>query len=482
MLHTKLLRREQEGRPIRVGVVGAGTFGTQIIAQTCRMQGMRIAAVADLRPERGLRALELGGIERGVVRRADSASDIDEAIAADCPAVTTSVGAMLASRIDVVIEATGSPEAGASHAHAAIEARKHVVMVTVEADVVVGRLLKERADAAGVMYSLAYGDEPALAAELCDWARALGFRVIAAGKGTRFVPEFRTATPDDVPRLYGFSGTDYNAQVFCSFLDGTKHAIEMAALANATGLTVDVRGLHFPAPDLRELADVLCHRKHGGILETEGVVEAVSAMRPDGTWVDRNVRGGVFAVVEAPDGFAPDSLGAYGDIIGMQIGQRSRHLVIYRPQHFVGHEVPIGVARMMLGGEPAAFPVGHRCDVVAVAKKRLPPGTTLDGEGGYCVAGVVERAEVARAENLVPIGLTGGAEVVREVPAGAAVTYDDVRLRDSFIRELRRRQDEALSYPGRGCGRAVAPPARQPDKPRPAPPGRHVIPGTGACG
>jgi predicted homoserine dehydrogenase-like protein len=445
VLHTKLLHREQEGRPIRVGLIGAGTFGTQIVAQTCRMKGMRISAIADLQPERGLRALELGGIERGAVRHADTASDIDHAIADDRPAVTTCVDELLASRIDVVIEATGNPEAGARHAWNAIEARKHLVMVTVEADVVVGRLLKERADAAGVLYSLAYGDEPALAAEVCDWARSLGFRVVAAGKGTRFIPEFRTATPDDVPRLYGFSGKDYNAQVFCSFLDGTKHAIEMAALANATGLTVDVRGMHFPAVDLGELPDLLCHRRHGGILETEGVVEAISAMRPDWTYVERNLRGGVYAVVKAPNGFAADSLGAYGDIIGMHIGKRSRHLLIYRPQHFVGHEAPIGVARMMLSGEPVGFPVGHTCDVVAVAKKRLPVGTTLDGEGGYCVAGVVERAAVARAENLVPIGLTGSAEVVREVSAGAALTYDDVRLRDSFIRELRRQQDETVS-------------------------------------
>jgi predicted homoserine dehydrogenase-like protein len=466
VLHTKLLRREQEGRPIRVGVIGAGTFGTQIIAQTCRMRGMRISAVADLQPERGLRALELGGVDRDAVPCADAASDIDRAIAADRPAVTTSADALLASQIDVVIEATGNPEAGATHAHAAIEARKHVVMVTVETDVVVGRLLKERADAAGVMYSLAYGDEPALAAELCDWARSLGFRVIAAGKGTRFVPEFRTATPDDVPRLYGFTGKDYNAQVFCSFLDGTKHAIEMAALANATRLTADVRGMHFAALDLRELPDALCHRKYGGILETEGVVEAVSAMRADGTYVERNVRGGVYAVVEAPDGFAADSLGAYGDIIGMQIGKRSRHLVIYRPQHFVGHEVPIGVARMVFDGEPTAFPVGHFCDVVAVAKKPLPVGTVLDGEGGYCVSGVVERAEIARAENLVPIGLSGGAEVVREIRAGAAVTYDDVRLRDSFIRELRRQQDEA-PHTGRASGAGVGALARQPGTPRP---------------
>lgn len=441
MLHHQLVARERDGRPIRVGIIGAGTFGTQIIAQLRRIPGMRASVIAELQPERAASALRLGGANPSDIRSAKSANEIDDAIKADRPAVVGDVSSLLESQIDVVIEATGNPEVGAHHACAAIAARKHLVMVTVEADVVVGKTLKEQADRAGVMYSLAYGDEPALAVELCDWARTLGMRVIAAGKGTRFIPEFRTANPDDTARLYGFAGKDYNAQVFCSFLDGTKHAIEMAALANAAGLTVDVRGMHFQALDVRELPNVLCHRRHGGILETEGVVEAVSVMRPDQTYVERGLRGGVYAVVEAPDSFTADSLGAYGEIIGMQIGKQSRHLLIYRPQHFVGHEVPIGVARMILHGETSGFPIAHQCDVIAVAKKKLPAGTMLDGEGGYCVAGVLERAAVARAEGLVPIGLTGGSQVLRDVEPGAAISYDDVALRNTKLSALRRQQD-----------------------------------------
>lgn len=443
MLFERLLERERTGSPIRVGIIGAGTFGTQIIAQVCRMRGMRISAIADLVPERAIRALQAGGVDPARVVTAATASDIGRALAADRPAVAQSVDELLASDVEIVIEATGNPEAGAQHACDVIAARKHLVMVTVEADVVIGGLLKRKADEAGVMYSMAYGDEPALAVELCDWARALGFRVIAAGKGTRFIPAFRQANPDDVPRLYGFSGKDYNAQVFCSFLDGTKHAIEMCALANATGLTVDVRGMHFRAIDLRELPDVLCHERHGGILRTEGVVEAISAMREDETYVERNLRGGMYAVVEAPDNQAAESLATYGAIIGMIIGQRSRHLMIYRPQHFVGHEVPIGIARMMLLGETVGQPLHHSCDVVCVAKKTLRAGTTLDGEGGYCVAGLLERAETARSENLVPIGLTGRALVTREIKAGELVTYDNVQLRETLALQLRRELDRA---------------------------------------
>jgi predicted homoserine dehydrogenase-like protein len=438
MIYQRLAELQRRGTPFQIGIIGAGTFGTQIIAQVCRMQGMRIAAVAEIVPEKAIAAFKAGGVAPACVKSASSEREIDAAIQAGQPAVTGSVEALLGSRIDIVIEATGNPNLGARHGSAAIEHRKHVVMVTVEADVVVGHLLRQRAVAAGVVYSLAYGDEPALAAELCDWGRTLGFRVIAAGKGTRFIPAFRKANPDDVPRLYGFSGKDYNAQVFCSFLDGTKHSIEMAALANATGLSVDVRGMHFPAVDLRELPNVLCHTRHGGILQSEGVVEAVSAMRADETYVERNVRGGVFAVLEAPDNQAAESLATYGDIIGMMIGKRSRHVLIYRPQHFVGHEVAIGVARLLLFGEAVAAPIEHTCEVIAAAKKRLAPGTILDGEGGYCVYGMLEKAEIAADQNLVPIGLTGCAKVVSEIPEDGLITFDNVEVLDSPAFRMRR--------------------------------------------
>ena len=258
-------------------------------------------------------------------------------------------------------------------------------MVTVEADVVVGVQLKRLADDAGVLYGAAYGDEPALAFELWDWARTLGFRVVAAGKSTRFKTAFRKATPDDVPRMYGFTGDDYNAQMFGSFLDGTKHAIEMAALANMTGLVPDIRGMHFPAADLREIPDILCHRDKGGILQREGIVEAVSSVDSDDNEVERSLRGGLYCVVDGPTPFTIESLGSYGEIIGMVIGRRSGYAMIYRPQHWVGHEMPVSVARMMLNGETCGSPIGQFAEVVAAAKKPLPAGTVLDGEGGYCV-------------------------------------------------------------------------------------------------
>ena len=440
MLSQRLQELETQRRPIEVGVIGAGVFGTQIIAQIGRMAGMRVAVVADLNLERAARALVLGGADPGRIQRATSVEAIEQARQARLPAVTPQAEALLASGVDVVVEATGIPEAGGLHADLAIQHHKHLVMVTVEADVLIGYSLRQRAAEAGLLYSLAYGDEPALACELVDWARTLGFTVIAAGKGTRFKTAFREANPDDVPRLYGFTGTDYNAQVFCSFLDGTKHSIEMAALSNATGLPPDVRGLHFPSVDLRHIPDVLCHTRHGGILQNEGVVEAVSSIDADDHPVERSLRGGVFAVVAA-DAYVIDSLASYGEIIGMFIGQQSRHALIYRPQHMIGHEVPLGIARLMVYGHISGAPVTHTAEVVSLAKKPLAPGTVLDGEGGFSLYGVIERATVARAENLLPVGLSRGAVLTRAKATHDPITLEDVELPDTHLLRLWRQQE-----------------------------------------
>ena len=444
MLYDRLEKLQADDQPIQVGIIGAGTFGTQIITRICQMQGMRIAASADLIMERGAAALQTGGVPQDAITVCDTPASINDAMRQRQFAVTDDPAAIIGSDVDVVVEATGNAEAGAQHGFDAIAASKHLVMVTIEADVVVGATLRQLADQAGTIYSLAYGDEPALAIELYEWARTLGFRVIAAGKGTRFIPEFRKATPDDVPRLYGFTGEDYNAHVFCSFLDGTKHAIESVTLSNATGLAVDVRGLHFPAIDLREMPDRLALQSKEGILQREGVVEAVSSMRPDETLVERNVPGGVFAVIDAPDPQAIESMASYGEIIGMMIGKTSGQAMIYRPQHFVGHEMPLGIARMMLSGETIGAPIGQISAVVAAVKKPLAPGTILDGEGGFTVCGLAERAEIARQQKLVPIGLTQGAEVLAAIPDGGLITYDNVRLKPSLALDLKREQDRKL--------------------------------------
>ena len=442
MLHQRLAELESEGRPIQVGIIGAGTFGTQIVAQTCRMQGMRIAAIADLKLERAVRALSLGGVPREDVQVAETAGEIDQAMERDRPAVTARAAELLGSRVEVVVEATGIPEVGAVNGYGAIQQKKNLVMVTVEADVLVGTLLKRMADRAGLLYSMAYGDEPALASRALRLGADTRVQADRLRQGNPLQAGLSQGQSRRRSRMYGFKGKDYNASMFCSFLDGTKHSIEMAALSNATGLVPDIRGMHFPTADLREIPEKLCRKERGGILENEGVVEAVSSIFPDGSAVERSLRGGLYAVVEGQDDFPVESMSSYGEITGMIIGARSRHAMIYRPQHFVGHEVPIGIARMMIYREPVASVIGQISEVVTAAKKPLKAGTVLDGEGGYATYGMVERAEAAREERLVPIGLTHGAEVIRDIPEDGMVTYDNVRLVESELLDLRKKQDE----------------------------------------
>ena len=438
MLHERMAELERADTPVKVGLIGVGTFGAQLAGQILHMQGMRMSVICDLRTD--LAASVLGGGNPVDVLLAESDEQVMTAVAEGTPVVTASAGALIASSVDIVIEATGLVEVGVEHAYRAILARKHVAMVTVEADVLVGYHLRELAHAAGVIYSLAYGDEPALAAELCDWANTLGFRVVCAGKGTRFTPSFRKLNPDDVPRVYGFTGSDYNAQMFGSFLDGTKHAIECVALANMTGLRPDRRGLHFPTADLRDIPDVLCGKNKGGLLEQEGAVDAVSAIHPDDTFVERTIRGGLFAVIDGPTPATNESLASYGDITGMIIGKKSGYAMIYRPQHFIGHEMPLGLARMGVLGIDVGAPLHRAAEVVAAAKKPLQPGDELDGEGGFCVYGLAERADVARADRLVPMALTQGAVVTKPIAEDEMISFDNVEVRSSLALDLWRVQ------------------------------------------
>ena len=236
-LMPKLAARRDAGKPVRAALIGAGKFGSMFLSQVPHIEGLEVAVIADLDPERARNACRTVGWDDG---RIAATRFVDDGVAA--------AGA---DGVEVVIEATGHPAAGARHALAAIAAGRHVVMVNVEADVLVGPVLAERARAAGVVYSMAYGDQPALVCEMVDWARAAGFTVAAAGKGTKYLPAYHGVTPDDVWSHYGLTpeaaqAGGMNPQMFNSFLDGTKSAIEMAAIANACGLDVPEAGLAFP--------------------------------------------------------------------------------------------------------------------------------------------------------------------------------------------------------------------------------------------
>ena len=396
------------------------------------MAGIDIAVIADLYPERA--------------RAACRAIGWDERRIAATRFVAVGAEACDDAEVEVVVEATGSPPAGIAHAHAAIAAGKHIVMVNVEADVLAGPLLAEEARAQGVVYSLAYGDQPALTCELVDWARACGFAVAAAGKGTKYLPAYHAVTPDDVWHHYGLTADEaraggMNPQMFNSFLDGTKSAIEMAAIANAIGLDVPQDGLLFPPCGVDDLPHVLRSRDAGGALERDGMVEVVSSLERDGRPVFRDLRWGVYVVLKAPN--------AYGRICFKEYGLRAdasgMYAAMYKPYHLIGLELGISVLSAALRGEPTGQPQSWRGDVVAIAKRSLSAGETLDGEGGYTVWGRLMPAERSLASGALPIGLAHRVTLERDLALGETVRWIDVAIPDSPALTARRAMERRFA-------------------------------------
>lgn len=429
-LYSLLQRRHAAGRPVRVALVGAGKFGSMFLAQVPSSPGLEVAGIADLSPERARQACAAVGWPAELIAATRFTEDAGSLIARE--------------EVEVVVEATGNPAAGIRHALAAIAGGKHVVMVNVEADVLAGPLLAKRAAEAGVVYSLAYGDQPALIAEMVDWARAIGMTVVAAGKGTKYLPEYHASTPETVWGYYGLTPEQakaggMNPQMFNSFLDGTKSAIEMAAVANATGLSVPRAGLSFPACGVDDLPYVMRPRNDGGGLERSGQVEVVSSLERDGRPVHRDLRWGVYVVFEAPNPYTARCFREYG-LVTDPSGTRG---ALYKPYHLIGLELNISILSAALRGEATGAPTGFRGDAVATAKRALKAGEVLDGEGGACVWGKLMPAADSLAHGGLPIGLAHKMALVRDVPAGQPLTWQDVALDESDATYRFRREMEA---------------------------------------
>lgn len=446
-LSTMLGARAAAGRPVRVGLIGAGKFGSMFLSQGARTPGLHVVGIADLDGGRARKACRLvGWSEEQIAPRT-----LDEAIRSGGTCIVEDSAELIASDLDVVVDATGSPAAGIRHVLLCCEHRKHIVMVNVEADVLAGPLLARRAEAAGIVYSFAYGDQPALIAEMVDWARTAGFAVTCAGKGTKHLPAYHQSTPDTVWGHYGFSDKevaegDFNARMFNSFLDGTKSALEMAAVANATGLTPPADGLQFPPCGVDDLPSILKPRAAGGLLERDGTVEVVSCLERDGRPVFRDLRWGVYAVFEAPSRYVEDCFRQYG----LKTDASGHYAAMYKPYHLIGLELGVSVASVALRGEATGATRGFAGDVVATAKRDLAEGETLDGEGGFTVYGKLMPAAASLAAGGLPIGLAHGMKLTRRVAAGRPVSWRDVAF-DAGSEPVRiRREMETLFHNERG--------------------------------
>jgi predicted homoserine dehydrogenase-like protein len=421
-----LVQRADDGKPVRVGLIGAGKFGSMFLAQARVTPGLHVVAVADLDVDRARTSMRNVGWSTTQME----AASFEAAMTAGKTHITDDGMALIgASGLDVLIEATGDPGAGVRHALAGIEHGRHLVMVNVEADVLVGPLLAERAQKAGLVYSLAYGDQPALICEMVDWARATGFPVVCAGKGTRYLPAMHRSTPKTVWRHFGITDEEadeagMNPKMFNSFVDGTKSGIEMAAVANASGLEAPTAGLAFPPCGVDDLPYVLRPATHGGQLEHDGTVEVITDLERDGRPVYRDLRWGVYITFRAPSDYARACFAQYG----MTIDPSGDIASIYRPIHMIGLELGISVASAALRGEPTGCPESFKADVIATAKKDMVAGEVLDGEGGACVWGKLMPAKMSIAGDHLPIGLAHNVELTRPVAAGACLTMADVAI------------------------------------------------------
>ena len=422
-----LARREREGRPVRIGLVGAGQMGTDILTQAALMPGIEVVAAADAIPENVFTALAVAGDERKA-EVADDAAGVARALARGRLAACRSFGDVCAAQaVDVVVDATGNPNVGAQVALATIAAGKHMVMMNVEADVTIGAYLSAMAEEAGVVYTLGAGDEPSSTMELVNFLRALGYPIVAAGKGKNNAFSI-DATPDAY--VEEAKRRNMNPRMLVEFVDGSKTMVEMVALANATGLVPDVPGMHGPEAPVESLHQTFCPRAEGGILSRKGVVDFTVA---------RGVAPGVFAVAEMRHPRLRERMN------DLALGP-GPYYAFYRPYHLTSLEVPLSAAAAVLFGQshmrPLPVPVA---EVGARAKRDLQPGETLDAIGEYCYRGFALEKRDAIALNALPLGLAQGASVTRRIAKGEYLTYANCAPDErSEVVRVRRLQDERL--------------------------------------
>jgi predicted homoserine dehydrogenase-like protein len=425
-LHSMLRARAAQGKPLRIGLIGAGKFAAMYLAQVPKTPGIHLAGIADLAPANARTNLERVGWKA----EAYGAPSVDAALAQNTTHVGEDWQALVQHpAIDIVIEATGNPIVAVTHALAAFRNGKHVVMVTVEADAFCGPLLAKRAAEAGVVYSLAYGDQPALICDLVDWARTAGFEVVAAGRGHKWLPHFAQSTPETVWGYYGLTPEQarvggLNPKMFNSFLDGSKPAIESTAVCNATGLTPAPWGLAFPPASVDDLPFVMRPRAEGGRLHHKGQVEVVSSLEADGRAIPYDIRFGVWVVFEGDTEYIRRCFTEYG----VRTDPSGRYACLYKRWHLIGLEVGISVASVGLRREPTGCATGFRADVVATAKRDLKAGEMLDGEGGYTVYGKLVPAEDSLDRGGLPLGLAHGVKLVAPVAAGECVRWSDAQV------------------------------------------------------
>ena len=446
IIQQALEQRAATDKPIRIALVGAGRFGTSVAAQISQIQGMLLAAVVDPNITNGKAALEAAGWTHTQWQQVESAKSAGSAANTGHAVLGPDVEILDLLDLDVVVEATGHPEVGAASALRAIRLGRHVVMVTVEADVTCGWALADEARSQGVVYSLTAGDQPGTIMELLDWAKTCGLKVVAAGRGTKFYPSDADGNPTDAFARYGYNDElverrRLNPNMYNSFRDGTKAQIEMCAVSNMTGLPPDVRGMHQPSASLNEIPVLFAPKAKGGLLQNEGVVDLANAVGLDGeTLVPNHIEIGVWLVVTSEHGLVRDDLSFYG----LPTDPSGERALLYRPFHLCGVETPVTIAQAALLNTPTGTPQSlPTSEVVAIAKRSLSPGDVLDGSGGRNVGGIIERRSIVAREELLPLGFAYGSVVNQQVSAGEVIPAAAIPRQTGVLVKLREAAESA---------------------------------------
>jgi len=422
-----LAARAETGKPIRIGVIGSGEMGTDLVTQVSLMPGLEIAAISTRRPHTALEAMRIAYGDDSNGREATSQAKVTEAIEAGKIAITSTDLLVTNPLVDVIIDATGKPGVAADFDLLGMEHGKHLVMMNVEADVTIGPYLKKEADRLGVVYTVGAGDEPSSCMELIEFVSALGLPIVAAGKGKNN-PLRHDAVPDEYREEA--ARRNMNPRMLVEFIDGSKTMVEMCAIANATGLVPDVPGMHGPKADRDDMAKVLIPKEDGGVLNSMGVVDYT---------VGKGVAPGVFVIVKAEH---PRIIERMDDL---HIGH-GPYYAFFRPYHLTSLEVPLSCARIMLYGKPDMVPLPQPvAEVCAVAKRDLAVGDTFDAIGETCYRSFTMTVGDARAQAAVPVGLLEGGKVLAPVKKGDLLTRHNAAP-DPTTRlfALRQRQDQML--------------------------------------
>ncbi len=441
-LFTKLQQRAQEGAPIKVGLIGGGKFGTMFLSQVIRLPGIHVVGIADLSPGAVRSNLELLNWPPEMY----SVATLDEAGEKGATYVTDNWHDLTEQPdIEIIVEATGNPIAAIEHCLGAFSAGKHVINVTVEADAFCGYGLALKAQQAGVIYSMAYGDQPALACDLVDWARTCGFKVVAAGRGHKWLPHYRQSTPETVWEHWGLTEEQaergrLNPKMFNAFLDGSKPAIESAAIANGTGLDAPTHGLEFPPGAIDDIPSIMRPQSEGGVLERKGMVEVASCLTRDGQQIQHDIRKGVWVCFEADTEYLKNCFEEYKVVTDPS----GRYMTNYKRWHLIGLELAVSVAAVGLRGEATGVATSFRADVAAIAKRDLAAGETLDGEGGYTVSGGLRPAFISVEKGYLPLGMAHNVTLKNPVSEGKPVTWQDVEMDTTTTAYNLRREIESM--------------------------------------